>query len=584
MTRRLTTPAVPLAMLVIGLFTGLVRAELVGHWKFDEGSGAIAYDSSFYGNNGILEGGPKRVAGYYGGALEFDGDCWLYFDTPPDLVVTEVITIACWIKPAKLDGDQGIVGLGAGYAFKTHGKGVRFTVPGILDHTSASIALEVGTWQHVAVVFQAGQREGLAFYVNGVQTERMTSSTINRGTGPFLIGTNQWNETYTGLIDHVCVYNHALDEDEIRQLYSRGDAPSIPGGYVAQLAAEAEDIVKELEPKEAAALIEKKISEYERWRTKNLGDVRLCDKWLASDVYVLLARAKEAAGAPAAEVFAAYRQSLSRPHKPSDYVPAALLWLYEKVPTKDYTAVVRKCVRNSDDPSYSIYHISEHFQKSGNWAAFALFLDAIFSETDDPTSSARIAAKGLGEDGAWAGKFLEYCRSKPELTTYLFHEDEKVARKYIAQKDFAKAAETYRNIVSQCGPYQQKTIYRLKLSECLLNGGQYDSAIHEIDSFFKDGKTTNQVLTCKAIMLRGRAYVQAGDLDRATDAFFRLTIEHPEAKEAPEANFFVGYCHMLQSRFGEATEAFNIVVKDYPESSYADKARSDLTRIKNMTE
>jgi len=31
---------------------------LVGHWKFDEGTGTIAYDSSGYGNDGILTGTP----------------------------------------------------------------------------------------------------------------------------------------------------------------------------------------------------------------------------------------------------------------------------------------------------------------------------------------------------------------------------------------------------------------------------------------------------------------------------------------------------------------------------------------------
>ena len=31
---------------------------LVGYWKLDEGTGTTAYDSSGYGNNGTLTGGP----------------------------------------------------------------------------------------------------------------------------------------------------------------------------------------------------------------------------------------------------------------------------------------------------------------------------------------------------------------------------------------------------------------------------------------------------------------------------------------------------------------------------------------------
>ena len=169
------------------------------------------------------------------------------------------------------------------------------------------------------------------------------------------------------------------------------------------------------------------------------------------------------------------------------------------------------------------------------------------------------------------------------MTGYIFHEHEKIARKYIAQKNFGKAAEIYRDIIGQCGPNQEKAVYELKLHECLLNKGQYDTVVQNIDSFIKNNKTTHKVLISKAIILKGQAYVQLGDLNRATDTFFTLMIEYPETKQAPEANFFVGYCYMLNGKFDEAAEAFNIVVKDYPESSYASKASSSLICIKDMT-
>ena len=46
---------------------------LVGWWKFDEGSGTVAYDSSGNGHDGNLTNGPTWVAGKIGGALSFDG-------------------------------------------------------------------------------------------------------------------------------------------------------------------------------------------------------------------------------------------------------------------------------------------------------------------------------------------------------------------------------------------------------------------------------------------------------------------------------------------------------------------------------
>ena len=41
------------------------------HYGFDEGSGSVALDGSGNGNDGTLIGGPVRVAGTSGGALQF---------------------------------------------------------------------------------------------------------------------------------------------------------------------------------------------------------------------------------------------------------------------------------------------------------------------------------------------------------------------------------------------------------------------------------------------------------------------------------------------------------------------------------
>jgi hypothetical protein len=193
----------------------------VAYWKLDEGSGTTVVDSTGNVPDGTFEGDPQWAIGIIGGALEFDGDDWVNLGTPPDLVLTEAISISCWVNPAGFVGRQGFVHLDAGYAFKVHEEGrLCFTTPGILDHESANTILEAGTWQHVAATFKPGQSEGLIFYLNGVETERMNSSAINPGTGPFRIGNNQWNETLTGLIDDVRIYDRILSADEISELAS----------------------------------------------------------------------------------------------------------------------------------------------------------------------------------------------------------------------------------------------------------------------------------------------------------------------------------------------------------------------------
>src|SRR3989338_5705843 len=53
---------------VASLTTGLV-----GHWKFDEGTGLSAGDSSGNNNTGTLVNGPTWTTGKIGQALNFDG-------------------------------------------------------------------------------------------------------------------------------------------------------------------------------------------------------------------------------------------------------------------------------------------------------------------------------------------------------------------------------------------------------------------------------------------------------------------------------------------------------------------------------
>jgi len=60
--------------------------------------------------------------------------------------------------------------------------------------------------------------------------------------------------------------------------------------------------------------------------------------------------------------------------------------------------------------------------------------------------------------------------------------------------------------------------------------------------------------------------------------------EYPKTEQALEASFFIGYCNMLQSKYKEAVEALNRVVRDCPQDSYVNKARLCLARIKRVTE
>ncbi|MHC4205361.1 MAG: LamG-like jellyroll fold domain-containing protein [Planctomycetota bacterium] len=198
----------------------IIDFNLVGFWNLDESSGSHAVDWSGHDNHGEFVGQPQWVDGYDGGGLELDGNSRVDCDTTATLQIVGPITIACWVKPAALGGDQGLAGLNGSYAFKVSDfndsdSHLRITTPGVLDHDAYNAILSNGQWQHVAVTFEPNQTGGAVFYINGTEADRLDASVMNEGSGPFLIGSNQWDEYYAGLIDDVRVYNKALTAEEI---------------------------------------------------------------------------------------------------------------------------------------------------------------------------------------------------------------------------------------------------------------------------------------------------------------------------------------------------------------------------------
>jgi hypothetical protein len=71
--------------------------DLMGWWKLDEGYGAKAIDSSGHGNHGTIQGAAEWVAGYDGGALQFDGST-NYIDVATGLAGSDAGSVAAWIK------------------------------------------------------------------------------------------------------------------------------------------------------------------------------------------------------------------------------------------------------------------------------------------------------------------------------------------------------------------------------------------------------------------------------------------------------------------------------------------------------
>jgi PKD repeat protein len=203
--------------------------DLVGRWKFDEGTGVITEDTSGRGNIGSLVNGAVWTTGVTGKAIGFDGiDDYVDCGTDESLNITGSLTIAAWIN-LRSYGQNGwgrIVDKGnnrAGYSFfleETTGAIAYVVYGGLIARSNHNLIMR-NRWRHVAVVYD--KSAGLVtFYVNGrhAGTEAYSSSPSNSAGSPLVIGIRGYDfkRAFDGVIDQVQVYNCALSQEQIAQL------------------------------------------------------------------------------------------------------------------------------------------------------------------------------------------------------------------------------------------------------------------------------------------------------------------------------------------------------------------------------
>jgi Concanavalin A-like lectin/glucanases superfamily len=223
-----------------GLTTGYVDAQLQNglliYWSFDDGSGAIANDSSGNGRNATLRGPSWVTDGKIAGALSFDGldDDVVFWSQPQN-----AISISAWVYARPTPGNlfPTIINM-AGYALFLAEPGAPGSAPRSLGFVSRRSAqdgewdtpansIAYNSWHHIAVVYDSSSPSNNPdLYINGVkQTISQTASpqgtqTVNGGNGELGIIGKDWD----GLIDELRIHDRALTEAEIVSLYDQGNS------------------------------------------------------------------------------------------------------------------------------------------------------------------------------------------------------------------------------------------------------------------------------------------------------------------------------------------------------------------------
>jgi hypothetical protein len=195
-----------------------VKADLIGWYKLDDGSGTVALDSSSYGNDGTLQGSPKWVDGWIGGALELNGTSdWVEINGIADDLTENNFSVSAWIKTT-MSGDGNVIGAndsgsGHDFIFGVSGSGTLLVEADTVNEYPPVINND--EWHFIGYV-----RDGTTAYAytDGELVGTETPSGDPSGQVRWSIG-QEWDDNpsdfYQGLVDDVHFFSHSLTETEI---------------------------------------------------------------------------------------------------------------------------------------------------------------------------------------------------------------------------------------------------------------------------------------------------------------------------------------------------------------------------------
>jgi hypothetical protein len=202
-----------------GTGTGDITSNLEGWWKFDEGTGTNAADSTVNGHTGTLNGdatwhSPGKIGA---SSASYSGTTGGGTSISP-ITTGTTFTYSAWIylSSGAAAGYHNLftAGSGSGLWLRSTDK-IDFYFGG--DHES-NTALSRDTWHHIAVVNNAGS---VTFYLDGNSDGTAASGPSFNADGMGCDG-GTGGECFVGYQDDVRLYTRALSSTDITDLYAYG--------------------------------------------------------------------------------------------------------------------------------------------------------------------------------------------------------------------------------------------------------------------------------------------------------------------------------------------------------------------------
>jgi len=196
-------------------------SNLTAHYKLDDLSDSTGLNSNLTNNGATL----ISSGCFNGSCYDFEKGETDYISTNTLFPASSEFTVSCTIKVESSIVNQDCVGQNVAFAMRFSGTNiVQFYLHNGVSYSSVqgSTTLSDGVWYQLTGVFTGTQ---IKVYVNGVEDATPTSiTTMGTGSENANIGLLALaSSTHAdGLIDEVSIWNRALNDSEVLDLYNNG--------------------------------------------------------------------------------------------------------------------------------------------------------------------------------------------------------------------------------------------------------------------------------------------------------------------------------------------------------------------------
>lgn len=212
------------------------KGKPVGAWKFDEGEGSTAKDSSVNNLSGTIIGATWSTSGKYNSALNFDGTddvVTVTNNAAINMTSKPSYSVCGWLNPdtdgeadagrwwskgnsyVRVDTESaGTVKVSALFDLETSGSDASLTT---------TQTIPIGSWSHICTTWKDDDDDELTIYINGVSAGSSTNGSGAPATdsNSLLIG-GSTGANFDGKIDEVKIFNYELSSQQVKIDYNQG--------------------------------------------------------------------------------------------------------------------------------------------------------------------------------------------------------------------------------------------------------------------------------------------------------------------------------------------------------------------------